>query len=68
MNDVCSMEIAGISPKLKTGLYGEYRTRKYTTREFIYNWNPGDNSLPDNRQGWTLSRSGQRSATSSLPK
>mgnify|MGYP003761585183 CR=1 FL=1 len=48
MNDVCSMEIAGISPKLKTGLYGEYRTRKYTTREFIYNWNPGDNSLPDN--------------------
>jgi hypothetical protein len=48
VNDVQSMEIAGISPKLKTGLYGEYRTRKYTTRDFIYNWNPGDNSLPDN--------------------
>jgi len=34
-------------PALKYGLYGEYRTRKYNTREFIYSWNPSDNTLPE---------------------
>ena len=34
-------------PVLKFGAYGEYRTRKYTTRDFIYNWNAADNTLPD---------------------
>jgi len=33
--------------KLKYGIYGEYRTRKYETRNFIYSWNPADNILPD---------------------
>lgn len=30
---------------LKTGLYGEYRTREYRAREFQYGWQP-DNILP----------------------
>ena len=34
-------------PSLRAGAYGEYRTRDYKTREFIYNWNPADNTLPD---------------------
>lgn len=33
-------------PKIKLGAYGEYRTRKYTTREFIYNWNADENHMP----------------------
>lgn len=33
-------------PSLKAGAYGEYRTRKYSTREFIYNWNVSSNNLP----------------------
>jgi hypothetical protein len=33
-------------PSLKFGGYGEYRTRKYTTREFIYNWNAASNNMP----------------------
>lgn len=33
---------------LKTGVYGEYRTREYRTRQFQYGWNP-ENSLP---AGW----------------
>lgn len=35
-----------IKPILKTGIYGEYRTRNYSTRQFQYGWQP-DNSLPD---------------------
>lgn len=34
------------NPFLKVGAYGEYRTRKYYTREFIYSWNADDNDLP----------------------
>ncbi len=34
-----------ISPTLKAGAYGEYRTRTYNTREFQYGWDP-ENSLP----------------------
>ena len=33
--------------KLSTGAYGEYRSRSYTTRQFIYNWNMEQNTLPD---------------------
>lgn len=32
-------------PTLKAGLYGEYRTRTYRTRQFQYGWQP-DNTLP----------------------
>ena len=31
---------------LQVGAYGEYRSRKYQTREFIYNWNVSDNNMP----------------------
>lgn len=34
-------------PELGVGAYGEYRTRKYTTRNFIYNWNTSSNTLPE---------------------
>lgn len=33
-------------PVVKAGLYAEYRTRSYDTREFQYGWQP-DNALPD---------------------
>lgn len=36
------------SPMLKAGVYGEYRTRDYNTRQFQYGWDP-DNNLPN---GW----------------
>lgn len=32
-------------PVLKAGAYGEYRTRRYRTRQFQYGWQP-DNTLP----------------------
>ena len=35
------------SPSLRLGAYGEYRTRKYNTRNFIYSWNTSGNDLPD---------------------
>lgn len=38
--------MAAIDPQIKAGLYGEYRTRQYLTREFQYGWQP-ENSLPD---------------------
>lgn len=38
----------GISPTVKAGVYGEYRTRDYRTRQFQYGWDP-DNTLP---QDW----------------
>ena len=37
----------GFKPSLKTGAYTEYRTRRYTTREFDYYWNYTQNTLPD---------------------
>ena len=38
--------IGNIQPTVKAGAYGEYRTRDYKTRSFIYNWNTSSNSLP----------------------
>lgn len=35
-------------PTLKAGVFGEYRTRSYFTRYFIYNWNNLNNNLPPN--------------------
>ena len=34
------------TPTLKAGMFGEYRTRSYFTRYFIYNWNNLNNTLP----------------------
>lgn len=36
------------TPDIKTGVYGEYRTREYLTRSFFYNWNDASNTLPAN--------------------
>lgn len=46
VNDVHRFKFRSFEPSLKFGAYGEYRTRKYTTREFIYNWNTVSNNLP----------------------
>lgn len=52
VNDKHDFDFSGWKPTLKAGAYGEYRTRKYDTREFIYNWEPENNSLPqDFRKG-----------------
>ena len=32
--------------RLAGGAYGEYRSREYQTRNFIYNWNVSDNNMP----------------------
>lgn len=41
-----TLRIFGIEPLLKAGVYGEYRTRTYDTRQFQYGWQP-NNNLPD---------------------
>lgn len=38
------------NPEILAGAYGEYRTRKYRTRSFIYGWHPGSHTLPDDFQ------------------
>lgn len=40
------MKADRISPKFKAGIYGEYRTRNYRTRQFQYGWEP-KNNLPE---------------------
>lgn len=35
-----------IEPQLYAGAYSEYRTRRYETRSFIYQWNASGNDLP----------------------
>ena len=47
INDKHQFNIASLSPTLKTGAYGEYRTRDYKTRQFIYTWDMDNNTLPD---------------------
>lgn len=47
VNDKHDFQFGSWLPSLKIGAYGEYRTRKYNTRNFIYNWNAQDNTLPD---------------------
>lgn len=46
VNDRHDFEFGDWKPTLKFGGYGEYRTREYKTREFIYGWNNASNSLP----------------------
>ena len=46
INDAHKFNFNSWQPVLKFGAYGEYRTRKYTTHEFIYNWNADNNTLP----------------------
>ena len=40
-------EWGAFNPSIKAGAYGEYRTRSYRTRSFIYNWNYNHNTLPE---------------------
>ena len=46
-NDEHRFSLWSLSPVLKVGAYGEYRSRDYKTRQFIYSWNTVDNNLPD---------------------
>lgn len=46
VNDKHDFDLNGWRPSIKVGAYGEYRTREYKTREFIYNWEPENNTLP----------------------
>lgn len=46
VNNEFPVRLGNVPLDLKTGLYGEYRTRKYETRDFFYNWNADNNSLP----------------------
>ncbi len=45
VNDAHSFAFGSFEPTLKVGAYGEYRTRKYTTRELFYNWEPANMGL-----------------------
>lgn len=46
VNWVRPLTFGAFTPTLKAGAYGEYRTRSYSTREFIYTWNAANNTLP----------------------
>lgn len=46
VNDEHQFDLGGWRPKLKIGAYGEYRTRKYDTRNFFYWYDTEDNNLP----------------------
>ncbi len=45
-NEKHHFRFGSFEPDLQVGAYGEYRSREYTTRNFIYNWNVADNSMP----------------------
>ena len=46
VNDKHMFSFGNWTPSLQAGAYGEYRSRDYKTRNFIYNWNNANNSLP----------------------
>lgn len=46
VNDKHHFKFGNFEPDLQVGVYGEYRTREYQTRNFIYNWNVSDNNMP----------------------
>ncbi len=48
INDAHQFKFGSFEPTMRMGAYGEYRTRNYQTREFIYNWNIPNNNMPDN--------------------
>ncbi len=47
LNDAQTFSLMDREACIKAGFYGEYRTRHYNTRQFIYNWNAYDNTLPE---------------------
>ena len=46
VNDKHHFKFGNFEPDLQMGAYGEYRSREYQTRNFIYNWNVSDNNMP----------------------
>ena len=46
VNDKHHFRFGSFEPDLQVGAYGEYRSRDYKTRNFIYNWNVSDNNMP----------------------
>ena len=38
INEKHDIHFGSFSPSLKIGAYGEYRSREYNTRQFIYTW------------------------------
>ncbi len=46
VNDKHHFNFGNFEPDLQVGAYGEYRSREYQTRNFIYNWNVSDNNMP----------------------
>ncbi len=46
VNDKHHFKFGNFEPDLQVGVYGEYRSREYQTRNFIYNWNVSDNNMP----------------------
>ena len=46
LNEKHDFTFGNWQPSLSVGAYGEYRTRKYTTSEYIYNWDASNNNLP----------------------
>lgn len=47
VNEKHTFRFGTFLPALKVGAYGEYRTRAYNTRQFIYSWNMEQNNLPE---------------------
>lgn len=45
-NNTHTFHFGSFEPSIKIGAYGEYRSRNYLTRQFIYNWNIENNTLP----------------------
>lgn len=54
VSDAHTFRLPRVAPTLKTGLYGERRSRDYTTRSFIYNWPLADSSLPQDFRTWDM--------------
>lgn len=40
------LTLGSLTPIIKAGIYAEYRTRDYNTRQLYYNWNYENNTLP----------------------
>ena len=47
INEKHDFYFGSFSPSLKIGAYGEYRSREYNTRQFIYTWDLEQNTLPE---------------------
>lgn len=54
VNDEHQFAFGAWMPKLKFGAYGEYRTRDYKTRNFLYWYNNSGNALPKGFQSMDM--------------